>query len=94
MADRVRVTVAPGAHITISPHPSGLAVLKHLVLFGGNTTDVSPERAASLYAAGLILHPVTGALPLQPEAMVKPTACTVSHDGGPSCRWRWWPSWR
>ncbi len=97
MADRVRVTVAPGAHITISPHPSGLAVLKHLVLFGGDTCDVTPERAAALYTAGLILHPVTGQMPPAPEAMAASTGPTVSFDGGPPRRTddplQSWPSW-
>ena len=93
----VRIVVAPGAHITISPHPSGLAVLKYLTLFGGNTADVPPERAAELYAAGLIRHPVTGELPPAPEAMVTPTVCTVSRDGQPfrsaADPLQAWPSW-
>ena len=97
MADLVRVTVAPGAHIIVSPHPSGLAILKHLTLFGGNTADVTPERAAALYAAGLIRHPVTGEIAPVPEAMVTPAACSVSHDGGPfrstADPLQSWPSW-
>lgn len=90
MADRVRVTVAPGAHITISPHPSGLVVLKHLVLFGGNTCDVTPERAAALYAAGLILHPVTGQMPPRPKRWRsrrgRQSAMTEGHPGAPTTR--------
>ena len=97
MADRVRVTVAPGAHISITPHPSGMAVLGPLILFGGNTADVPAERAAALYAAGLILHPVTGAMPPAPEAMATTTGPTVSFDGGRPRRTddplQAWPSW-
>lgn len=97
MGDLVRVTVAPGAHISIAPHPSGLAVLGPLVLFGGNSADVPAERAAALYGAGLILHPVTGEMPPEPEAMAVPTGPTVSHDGGPPRRaddpLQIWPSW-
>ncbi len=83
MVDLVRIVVAPGAHITISPHPSGLPVLGPLILFGGNTVDVAPERAVALYAAGLILHPVTGALPPAPEAMEHVAVPSVSYDNGP-----------
>lgn len=87
MGDLVRIVVAPGAHITISPHPSGLAVLGPLILFGGDTADVTPDRAAALYAGRLILHPITGALPPAYEAMTEHVAVpTVSYDGGPFLR--------
>lgn len=86
MADLVRIVVAPGAHITVQPHPSGLAVLGPLILFGGDTADVTPERAAALYAGRLILDPITGALPPSPEAMEHVSVPTVSYDGGPFLR--------
>lgn len=69
MSGTVQVTVAPGCHFQIAPHPSGLPGLPPLVLHGGNTAIVSALRAEDLYAAGLILHPVTGELPPPPVAM-------------------------
>lgn len=61
------VTVAPGCHVTV-PHPSGIAELPGKVLAGGDRFSTSPETAADLYTAGLILHPETGAPPSRPVA--------------------------
>jgi hypothetical protein len=68
MADLVKVTVARGCHITIAPHPSGIAGMPPAVIHGGNTAVVTADRAAKLYAARLIMHPVTGAPPPPYEA--------------------------
>lgn len=77
MSDLVRVTVAAGCHIVVRPHPSGNFVLGPLVLHGGNTADVTPERAATMYVSRLIHHPVTGEPPPPPAAM---------QDGRPRVR--------
>lgn len=72
MAETIRVTVAPGCHIEITPHPAGLPGLGALVLHGGNTADVTPERAAELLRARLILDPATGQpVPFPPSAPVQ-----------------------
>ncbi len=82
MSDVTRVTVAPRCFVTITPHPAGVAVLRSLTLGEGNTVDVTPARAAALLRAGLILDPVTGALPPAPEPM-RENEMTISVAGGP-----------
>lgn len=82
MSDVTRVTVAPRCFVTITPHPAGVAVLRSLTLGEGNTVDVTPARAAALLRAGLILDPVTGALPPAPEPM-RENEMTVTINGGP-----------
>lgn len=81
MSDVVRVTVAPRCFVTISPHPSGNSVLGALTIGPGNSADVTPQRAAALYRAGLILDPATGALPPPPEP-IREGEMTVSVNGG------------
>ena len=83
MAEAVRITVAPRCFVTITPHPSGNPVLRALTIGPGNTADVTPARAAELYRAGLILDPVTGALPPTPEPM-RANEMTISLNGGPA----------
>jgi hypothetical protein len=81
MSDTIRVVVAPGATITIRPHPSGLQALPSLTLYGGDTLDVSEAEARRLYDAGRILSPTTGRpKPLLPAA---PPQVRFSLDGGP-----------
>lgn len=92
MAETIRVTVAPGCHIEISPHPAGLSGLGALVLHGGNTADVTPARMAELRAGRLILDPATGQpVPPPPSAPVQAArprweGPTISYDGGRSFR--------
>jgi len=81
MSNVVRIVVAPRCFVTITPHPSGNPVLRALTIGPGNTADVSPERAAALYRAGLILDPATGALPPPPEPICE-GVMTVSINGG------------
>jgi len=74
----VLVTVAPGATLTVSPHPSGVAEVGPLILGAGSTHRVEQAEAARLYQNGTILHPTTGkakppapwTAPRQPEVKV------------------------
>lgn len=59
-AETVRVVVAPGESVTITPHPSGLPQLRSLTLAGGEGVRVSPERAERLVRVGQVLDPATG----------------------------------
>lgn len=86
MPDRVRVTVAPGASITLDPHPSGVARMKPLVLRGGDTLLVEPAEAERLYQVRRVLHPETGQVrPADPQRR-DPFAgrVTFSVNGGPA----------
>ena len=56
----IRVQVAPGETVLITPHPSGLAELGALYIRAGEHVSVMKARADELYAAGKILHPVSG----------------------------------
>ena len=56
----IRVEVAADQTVLISPHPSGIAELGPLYLYAGQHSKVTAARAEALYAAGKVLHPVTG----------------------------------
>lgn len=72
MVDQVRVTVAPGRHVTVK-HPSGLAGLPPVTLYAGATLLADPVRAEELYRNGQVLHPISGlAVPPQPERAPPP----------------------
>jgi len=81
MADTIRVKIAPGCHIPISPHPSGIRDLPALILNFGDELDVTPERMRELLDARLILDPATGRL-VPPPQPFESHGVTVTGDGG------------
>ncbi|MGI4798498.1 MAG: hypothetical protein ACRYG8_31535, partial [Janthinobacterium lividum] len=84
MAETIRVTVAPGCSIPITPHPSGIPGLPTLILHYGDTLDVSRDRFIELLRARLILDPTTGkVLPPDPPRR-GPEGPAFSADGGKS----------
>ncbi len=83
MPETVRVTLAPGASYTVSPHPSGVSFMPPLVLHEGATVDVPAAEAEQLHRAGRILHPVTGQpRPIPSHAMTEPRVM-ISYGDGP-----------
>lgn len=66
----VVVTVAPGATLTVNPHPSGIPEVGPLILGAGSTHRVSQAEARRLYDNGTILDPATGRV--KPPAHVVP----------------------
>ena len=56
----MRLTVAPGQCVRLSPHPSGIPNLPALVLYDGDSFTTTEAEAWRLYGLGKVLHPVTG----------------------------------
>lgn len=73
MVETLRVTVAPGECVVIAPHPSGIAALGSLHLYGGEVLTVIAAEADRLHRSGKILHPVTGKAMPQPAQVTGPT---------------------
>lgn len=80
MSDQVRVTVAPGASVTVRPHPSGIPQLPALVLTEGECLTISKDRAAELLAERLILDPATGE-PVPPPPSPPVQAARPRYEG-------------
>ncbi len=57
---KLRVTVAPGQCVTLSPHPSGFPGLGPLVLEAGETLFAEPDEANRLFQNGQVLSLGTG----------------------------------
>lgn len=53
----VRVTVAPGKLVTVSPRPSGIAGLPPLFVGAGKTFMTTSKKADELYHSEKVLHP-------------------------------------
>ena len=80
--EKLRLTVAPGRHITIDPHPSNFPGLSPLVLKAGDTLFAEPAEADRLYQAGQVLNLVTGK-PIQRESPPENRGVMIRYGDGP-----------
>ena len=78
---KMRLTVAPGRRIVISPHPSGFPGLEPLVLKAGDTLFAEPDEAQQLWLDGLVLGLKSGK-PIEQHAAPANSGITVRYGNG------------
>ncbi|ONH81867.1 hypothetical protein APZ41_017550 [Roseomonas mucosa] len=85
MEQIVEVTVAPGETITLNPHPSGIAELPPLTLYGGDRLRVTLAEAERLYHRRKVVGMRSGTVK-PADAAAEPAGPAIVIGNGPPLR--------